>query len=240
MMCLHNVCNERARCNEHNQCQPDPCTGYSQICAKECRNEKYGCDKYCRPNKCSYSESCPHGMACIYNSCQIVPETKCNFDYDCDDRDRCLDNDCVPRQCWNNHVCQKKSKHYTCYDGMCIPIGKGKCKKHNDCQDTQLCINGRCNDFCNVHEDCRPISCICINNHCHKPPPCNERHDCRPWGLQCIKGVCTEVSISIPCANDLECHPGSYCIIKNGVHGVCINTCRFHYECPMDSICTMK
>ena len=244
MMCIHDVCHVRPKCDNQDRCAPHPVTGASQICVKDpkCRKQKSvtSCEKYCKPNSCSNSHDCPHGLACINGKCQIIPSSNvCGTDYDCPHDKRCLGEDCVPKYCWNDDVC---GPGYTCHKGMCITIGTRRCRNKRECKTMEHCINGRCTDFCNVHEDCRTLDGVCVKNRCTRPPSCEIGGE-TPCveGLECKKGKCIETQVAIPCATDLDCDSGFYCKTDSvGFNGICSNACKYHHDCPIESICTIN
>ena len=232
MTCHEEICIEREKC-VNGSCGTDTSTGLSQVCIDK---------EYCRPNFCTLHSDCPNDMACVYGRCQHSQNKPCQHDKQCGRHEYCelFLQKCCPKICYNDGHCNKNSgrNDYVCDHGMCIPSGKTDCERMEHCGKYENCRNGKCTDFCLVHQDCQHSSLVCSEDQrCIKEPQCNEDNEGQPCptkgmkGLICLNNKC-QLKPTKDCWDDRQCKKG-FCRNR-----ICVNLCRYNYDCQRNEVCT--
>ena len=145
---------------------------------------------------CDEDNGCITGLICEGGLCRKL----CSDNNDCPDDYNCEGGRCVksttaaPRKvgesCNDHLLC---ATGLECQDGFC----KIPCKGPSDCQNGEVCVNGRCKpeeklpergERCNAEGKCA-TGLTCIENICQKS--CNLDEECGDDNLICDKKICS-------------------------------------------------
>ena len=109
-----------------------------------------------------------------------------------------------------------------------IPLPATKCETSNQCNVTQVCLSGVCDEkICKSDSDCNGNG-ICINSYC-TTYTCRNSNDCPTnSNLACVTGECIKTGTT--CKSNTDCH-GLQCI--NSICSQCIS----NLDCPTGQGC---
>ena len=207
---LCEACTDARGCQEDGGCLPYQSGG--TFCGRACVTgagcpQGYECqdvgldDKQCVPKSgacaelglCSGDSACPIGQICSDATKTCAPG--CSEDGQCPGDNVCVLGRCVP-PCGGNEDCTTPA---TCEAGKCkIP---GACESAADCPTPATYCDrdtGRCEDGCQVNNDCKDAAQICKSGAC-VPKGCAHNYECA-FGKVCDKsnGQCVPFPASEP------------------------------------------
>jgi len=147
--------------------------------AKECGGIERG---DWREYECCKNEDCEAKQYCLYNSCENLKCTECEYEenHECVSYECCRDIDCNPDQfCTENECINIKC-------GYCEYIEGRECKKYGCCEDKDCQENEICEDTL-----CQEVKCEqgYIEDHQCFKYACTDDSDCRE-DLICKEGFC--------------------------------------------------
>jgi hypothetical protein len=196
--------------------------------------------------ECEDSRDCPAEQRCMssdgpFHVCQLPDETKCSYNTQCPERQKCgidgncrdectSDRDCVLGQVCVSGTCAEpaelKAGKLPAVDAgsTASPGGGVPCVYDSECRHPLICRGGLCGYECLVHGDCSRGE-QCIGNRCRVPPcgavgtpvgvdaggPCQYTSQC-PEPLVCRDGIC-----SCECLADSDCLVGRVCLASRCV-----------------------
>jgi Cys-rich repeat protein len=201
--------------------------------------------KYCIENKCvecTQESHCKQDEICYNNEC-IKGGGLCE---PCQTGAQCLDGICLNyptanycgRLCQDHNDCPRE-EGFCCFRGACYsgtlrcPAQEIECCEHNECQEKELCLQGKCREVgCTKDEHC-PENKKCLNFQCVEKIECTKDEDCQSKG----QGWYCENNICLPpkeiCLTDKDCKPDEKCL-----GGKCIKTgCITDKDCPEGELC---
>uniref|UniRef100_A0A5S6QXB7 Tenascin-X n=1 Tax=Trichuris muris TaxID=70415 RepID=A0A5S6QXB7_TRIMR len=220
--CIHGICWRVTAlgktCKTHSDC-PDMMFCVSQHCragvatAKTCMGHK----------NCLSNEACKHGICWKLQTA----ESKCARHQECGDQSLCLNGRCkvaVPTYevCDSNGRC---SDGGVCRYDICWKEAEKEarhsCDNHNDCDDSFICLNRRCEEGWPSNRRCSGDRQCYLNEICHRSicwkrkeeqsVECKEHLDCRGQKL-CVENKCTNARfVEKLCNADRDCDANQGC-----------------------------
>jgi hypothetical protein len=134
----------------------------------------------------------------------VLPDAmpECLSPFDCDDANRCTDDDCVGFQCRNTNL-----------DGVVVP---GAIQPAGDCHELR-CVDGAETDA--IDNGDLPVDGLdCTKDLCNAGVPSNPPE---PSGTDCAAGMCNGSGMCVGCTLPSQCGADSYCRIYTCDASVC-------------------
>ena len=234
------ICNANLTCV--SGCRADPDCGDGEICTNllcvdGCRNDPdCGDGKICSNltcvDGCNNNADCTSPGISVCSPLNICVECTPSNSSSCTSQEKCLDNNCVPKdfECIGNSQCTNSSKPVCNQDtNSCV-----RCNVNSECGNTSLeCTS---NHTCVVKPQCRYNTecnvtiefCNTAINKCELIPECEEDVDCIDKGYdECKLGKCINNPDPPECTTLDPCDPGFVCI-----QGACEEGCDSDEGCP--------
>ncbi len=142
-------------------------------------------------------------------------QVSCSNDDGCRDGFICENAQCVDAECATDMDCQNGE---VCNDGRC----DAQCTTDDDCADGETCNNGVCEEpgaDCTTDDDCADGE-TCNNGTCEASTECQSDDDC-PEGETCnddnvCEGESTQCSVDADCADGESCQNGVCATVPKG------------------------
>lgn len=206
--CVHGICKNPCNCGPHTDCQV---RDHKPLCI--CRDTFIGNPEIgCIPSGCRTNDECLAHEACIDRQCVPVCDSSraiCGKGATCygiNHRDVC---ECLPGFVGNARInCRAMS-----------------CRSDIECPPTKACINGECENPCEIRNPCDASELCSVYNH--RPVctcPVGYRED---FVTGCVKTTET-------CKYDSDCPSQTACI-----RDVCTNPCLATEPCGINADCTV-
>lgn len=147
--------------------------------------------------------------------------------YNCEDKDECLDNPCpLNSKCLNT----AGSFSCECVNGTIFDVKSANCRlpgdcfSDDDCSDTTKCTDNRCSNPCEKLSPCgENANCVVEKHNAICECPSDSQGD--PY-TKCIKFECTK---------DADCSSDDAC-----VNYKCINSCNIPRACGKNADCLSR